>query len=895
MSKILENLTDALADRYSLEREVGTGGMATVYLARDLKHNRPVALKVLRPELAAVLGGARFLTEITTTANLQHPHILPLFDSGEADGFLYYVMPFVEGETLRERLDREHQLPVAEAVSLAAAVASALDYAHRNEVIHRDIKPENILLHDGNPLVADFGIALAVSAAGGARMTETGLSLGTPHYMSPEQASADRDLDSRTDVYALACVLYEMLTGGPPHTGPTSQAILIRILTEEARSVTSERKSVPPNVGAAVAKGLERLPADRFESAAEFGRALEDEGFTYVTSGQSTGPHGSGSTHGGGAGPGNKHWLADVRFQVAIVALLIAAVLFSLDLLPGGDAVEAGRLAIPVTRFEVELGDVELPSDLALSPDGSALVFVSQVPGGVPQLYIRTSDDVAIRAIPETENASDPEFSPDGDWIAFVANHVELKRIPTQGGVPLTITSLQPVISAPSWTPDGSILFAGQDGIYKVELGRGEPVSVLATSLFSSRLPRMLPGGTTLLYNHQATTSTDPEIRWLNLTSGEVKALTPGRDARYIDAGYLIFATLDGSMVAAPFDPDRGEITGSSTPIMDGVAVEISTDEGEGFHFALAKTGTAVYATGRANSLDETLVTLDLKGNETPISGLLPGNYSAPRFDPTGRYLAFELEGSLWIRDLVLGSQDQLHESPSYNPVWSRDGSRIAYGYSSPSTSRSRIFIRDFDLGSPATALVESTKFVAASSWTPDDSRLLFTEFEGQDASGAEVWTTNTDPPGSREVFLRADGWDEGFASLSPDGRWAAYESDEDGSKAIYVMEFPEPSGRIRVSTGGGLGARWSTDGRRIFYRSGDTTKVANVRTAPSFEVLSDEALFNGPYTGIDPHPDGTQLVAIKRIDENGSAVDDHLYFVVNWLDGVLARLGVGR
>ncbi len=212
----MERLSAALADRYAIEGELGAGGMATVYLAHDIKHDRMVALKLLRPELAAMIGAERFLNEIKVTANLQHPHILPLHDSGEADSFLYYVMPFVEGDTLRDKIDREKQLGIEDAIELTRAVASPLDYAHRQGVIHRDIKPENILLHDGQALVADFGIALAVSAAGGTRLTETGLSIGTPHYMSPEQAMGDRELDARSDVYSLGAVLYEMLTGDPP-------------------------------------------------------------------------------------------------------------------------------------------------------------------------------------------------------------------------------------------------------------------------------------------------------------------------------------------------------------------------------------------------------------------------------------------------------------------------------------------------------------------------------------------------------------------------------------------------------------------------------------------------------------------------------------------------------
>src|SRR5512143_744025 len=217
MPPAFESLSPALADRYRLEGELGQGGMATVYLAEDLRHKRRVAVKVLRPELAAVIGAERFLAEITTTANLQHPHILPLHDSGTVNGSVFYVMPYVEGESLRDRLAREKQLPLADAVRIAREIASALDYAHRHGVIHRDIKPENILLHDGSALVADFGIALAVSRSdGGTRMTETGMSLGTPHYMSPEQAMGEREITAKSDVYALGCVVYEMLSGEPP-------------------------------------------------------------------------------------------------------------------------------------------------------------------------------------------------------------------------------------------------------------------------------------------------------------------------------------------------------------------------------------------------------------------------------------------------------------------------------------------------------------------------------------------------------------------------------------------------------------------------------------------------------------------------------------------------------
>src|SRR5256712_4662406 len=273
MADLSERVRASLAGRYTIERELGRGGMATVYLARDVKHDRPVALKVLRPELAASVGAERFLREIQVTAHLTHPNILPLLDSGRADDFLYYVTPYVEGESLRNRLDREGQLPVAEAVRLAASVADALDYAHRHDIVHRDIKPENILLEEGQPVVADFGIARALHAAEGGNLTETGVTLGTAAYMSPEQATGDQ-LDGRTDIYSLGCVLYEMLAGEPPYTGPKAQTLIAKPLCEPSPHVRTLRDTVSEPLAQALQKALGKAPVDRVATAAEMAAAL---------------------------------------------------------------------------------------------------------------------------------------------------------------------------------------------------------------------------------------------------------------------------------------------------------------------------------------------------------------------------------------------------------------------------------------------------------------------------------------------------------------------------------------------------------------------------------------------------------------------------------------------
>lgn len=281
MSNRLEDLKAALEGRYEIEKELGHGGMATVYLARDVKHNREVAVKVLRPDLAEALGAERFLREIEIAANLHHPHILPLYESGNSEGFLYYTMPFVEGESLRDRLDREKQLPVEDAQQIAGEVADALGYAHSRGVVHRDIKPGNIMLGSGHALVADFGIARAITAAESESLTETGLAIGTPTYMSPEQASGDKNLDGRSDVYSLGCVLHEMLAGEPPHTGPTAQAIIAKRLTEPVSSLRIVRDTVPEGVNNAVLRSLAKVPADRFATAEQFRSAVigSDEHF----------------------------------------------------------------------------------------------------------------------------------------------------------------------------------------------------------------------------------------------------------------------------------------------------------------------------------------------------------------------------------------------------------------------------------------------------------------------------------------------------------------------------------------------------------------------------------------------------------------------------------------
>ncbi|MDQ8155665.1 MAG: protein kinase, partial [Gemmatimonadota bacterium] len=541
----MQRLSVALADRYRIERELGAGGMATVYLAHDVKHDRKVALKVLKPELAAVLGAERFVVEIRTTASLQHPHILPLFDSGTAEGFLYYVMPFIDGETLRSKLDRETQLGVEEALKIATDVASALHYAHQHGVIHRDIKPENILLHDGRPMVADFGIALAVSAAAGGRMTETGLSLGTPHYMSPEQATAEKEITGRSDVYSLASVLYEMLSGEPPHMGNSAQQIIMKIITESARPVTDLRKTVPPHVAEAVAKALEKLPADRFGSAADFAAALEGRLATF------TGTRRSGDTVG------------DARWRrTAYAALAVALVGVGLATWALGRERETGGMRVTFAYRPAQISFAR--PQVAISADGRKIVQASEDSEGVTHLHVRDLGSTTLTLIPGTEGATDPEFSPDGASIALV-NDGKLRRIPVAGG-PSTVLA-DSVTAGMFWGDDGYVLYTkSSQGLWRVPEAGGAPQQL--TSLDSARkefnhwYPQSLPGGKAAIFNSFSTPFAKSRIEAVEYRSGKRTVLVEGAIfGRYVRSGHLLFVR-DAALFAVPFDAGKLRVLG---------------------------------------------------------------------------------------------------------------------------------------------------------------------------------------------------------------------------------------------------------------------------------------------------------------------------------------------
>jgi serine/threonine-protein kinase len=894
MSDPIPRLNAALEGRYRIERELGEGGMATVFLADDLKHERKVAVKVLKPELAAVVGADRFLAEIKTTANLQHPHILPLHDSGEADGFLFYVMPYVKGETLQDRLDEQKQLPVDEAVRMAVAVASALDYAHRHDVIHRDIKPANILLQDGEPVVADFGIALAVGTAGGNRLTETGLSVGTPYYMSPEQATGDQIIGPASDTYALACVLYQMLVGEPPYLGGTAQAVLGKIISGTPVTPTVHRPSIPPNVDGAIRQALEKLPADRFATAQDFGKALTDPAFRYGV--------GAAAAEAAAAGP----WKAAAVGLGGVAAVMAAALAFTvLSPEPPAPVARYG-LAFPADQEPIDLS----PPTFALGSGGSWLAYIGPGDGG-GQLWVKARDRWEATPYPGTEGARSPSISSDEQWVSFVSG-AQLRKVPVQGGAPITLADDAQDIGGPAaWLDDGAVVFSGGPfQLHRVSRDGGpvDTVFVPPQGLYSA-FPAALPKGRGVLFTLCDNSCANQRDAWvLDLASGEARELVPGAQRSYYAAtGHLVFVRPDGNVFAAPFDADALELTGPAVPVLEGVKVDAFVPD---LHLAPDGALLAMLGEGVAPGPTQEVVWVTREGVARPVDpGWLIQN--ARNFgwalSPDGSRLAIALttdEGDdIWIKELDEGPLTRLtyHESEDARPRWSADGQFVSFLSSRRGGEASDLYVRRADGATQAQVALEPERQIWETTATPDGQWVVARVGGLPGESGARDIVAYRPDGDTAEVPLLTSNYDEVAPQLSPDGRWLAHSSDESGQWEVYVRPFPDvESGRWQVSTDGGTSPRWAHSGRELFYVSpGQQMMVASVSTASTFTVEERIPLFEIPQsfelsplaTPWDVSPDDQEFIMVRTVvaAENEEAP---LILVQNWYEELKARTG---
>jgi len=827
------------------------------------------------------------LSEIRTTARLQHPHILPLLDSGEADGLLYYVMPLVTGETLRARLERETQLPIPDAVRIVREIASALDYAHRQGVIHRDIKPENILLHDGQAIVADFGIALAVQSAGGARMTQTGLSLGTPQYMSPEQAMGERVIDARSDVYALGTVTYEMLTGDAPFTGSSVQAIVAKVLSSEAERPSLIRKTVPANVEAAVLTALAKLPADRFASAAEFSAALIATGVTTTTI----------------VNAPARRSRAGFAWMAAGLGLGGAAML-------GWNLTRTAPSA-PSARFDLTVGPVPPEDgDVAISRDGTMLAYEGQVGGQRSQIYLRHLDgiDPNFRLVPGSDNRLDPDFSPDGKWIVFVRPGHGLAKVAVSGGSMSPLVEM-PSASRPHWGTDSQVVYTanggesktGAAGTWLVSLSGGRPTRIPG---LGGLRPFLLPDGSGVLGD-------GGDDIWLHdlKSDSTVLLIRRGFQPVYVSTGHIVYVSLDGGLYAVPFDLRKHTISGTPVRVLERVGAS-SRSRG----YAVSSNGMLVQhdaSSGTISSGMDRLVLQHFAGGADTLP-LASGRRYVPRISPDGKRVAFaQPSGSsgdatdIFTYELATRTQTQVtFDGISENPIWSPNGSELLFV-----RAGTELRVKSADNTGADRLLLSGKGTLVPSSWSTDG----VIAFSAKDASGdrdGQLMTMSVKPGATPQRYDGRVGNQSGL-TRSPDGTLAAYShSEADGGSDIWIREYPTPVSTWRATQTGGQHPRWSRDGNYVYFwkpsTPRDTLLRVRVDRTPGVVVRPPEVMAIIDALGIwnwDLHPDGKSFIvrvsgaAPSVAADTGATLAAPRYVVVlNWFTELKALMqGAGK
>jgi len=795
----------------------------------------------------------------------------------------------VSGESLRNRLARDKQLPIDDALRLAREVASALDYAHRQGVVHRDIKPENILLQDGSALVADFGIALAVQQAGGSRMTQTGMSLGTPAYMSPEQAMGERDIGARSDVYALGAMTYEMLTGEPPFTGLNSQAIVAKVLTETPPPLRPKRPTVPPAVEHAVLTALQKLPADRFGSAKDFADALDGKGSgTYAATTRLP------------AHPPTRLTRLSRPVTLAASALLLTAAGLAGWHLHRQPAAHVSRQRVVLWQYPrgrlLAAGISQLATQSAMAPDGSSIVYTDSL-NGVYQLLRKRRSERDAERIPGTEGAVAPFFSPDGKWIGYVTVDGRLRKVGVEGGGSITIAeNLNTIQMAATWLDDGTIVYAGGETseLLRVSGEGGTATPVAADSGQRRNLPLVLspiPGSHgILLTGCPGNCAIESNVYVLDFAADSSRLLVPNAaGAWYSATGHLLYTDRAGGLYAAGFDPVKMVMTTPARPVIEDVAPTT---------LVLSRTGTALYSVGGDKPNRSELVWVARDGSTEPVDTAWRGNFDYPALSPDGKALAVSVRDGpthiwIWRAD---GTRQKLTQEGTVNwrPSWSPDGRSIAFisnKRGGGSQDAYDAFRMPVDGSAPPELLLRHTFGLWEAELSRDGQWLVVRADEAVGSSniyGRRLAGDTTLLPLVMDPSVSMQ------AALSPDGHWLAYSANPTGRMEIYVAPFPSMKSTRLVSTGGGSEPRWAHSGKELFFKSGGKLMAVDVLPGEAFTFGTPHALF--PLTGYlaarnrpeyDVAPDDRRFLMIRV----PGASNEELVYVENWFTELRAKM----
>ena len=888
---------------YEILSAIGAGGMGEVYRARDTRLDRIVAVKILPDHLSdrAELR-ERFEREARTIASLNHPHICTLYDIGHQDGTDFLVMEYLEGETLAERL-KKGPLPLDQVLQYAVEIADALDKAHRKGITHRDLKPGNIMLTKSGTKLLDFGLAkLRQDAAPDSPFSELptankgitahGTILGTLQYMAPEQVEGKTDeIDARTDIFAFGAVVYEMATGKKAFEGKTQASLIAKILETDPPPMSSLQPMTPPALDRVVKRCLAKERDERCQSAKDLTDELKwiAEGGSQISSLMPVPSKGVRAL-------GRRGLFVGVG-ALLLVAFITGISIWNLKPTPSPQPVTRTVINLPPGQ---QLAGLDSGPAVALSPDSTHLAYVARQ-SGIQRLYVRAMDSLEAKPIPDTEGGVSPFFSPDGQWLGFFAGG-KLKKVSVSGGAALTLGDAG-VPRGASWGSQGMIAFspAGVGVLEQVSDGGGapQPLTRFEKGDLSHRWAEFLPGGKAVLFAAApvGVTFGNGHIAVQSVGTGERRNLVQaGTHPRYAPSGHLVYAQ-GGSLMAVPFDPQRLTATGAAVPVVEGVLQSTFTGAAQ---YSFSTTGSLVYISGGVQSAQSRLVWVGRNGTEQPLAA--PGHaYFAPGLSPDGRRVAVgiaEQETQIWLYDLSRETLTRLtfEGSVNGNSAWTADGKRIAF--ESSKEGPMNIFWQMADGSGGLERLTTSEYIQVPYSWSPNGQLLAFFEVNPNPIPHREIWVLRM---GDRKVqpFLRT-GFDEGVPRFSPDGRWLAYVSNESGRSEIYVQPYPGPGGKWQISTEGGNEPVWNSNGRELFYRSGDKMMAVDIATQPGFAAGKPRMLFEGRYESspmavdnYDVSPDGQRFLMVKASEQ--AQAPTQINVVLNWFGELKQKVPTGK